>query len=56
MILLKIKGLNFQKKIYLKRVSIWNLWVQTDMKDALKQKYGQKYPSANAIAVLYLKK
>ena len=54
--IIKNKRIKFSKKIYLKRVSIWNLWVQTDMKDALKQKYGQKYPSANAIAVLYLKK
>ena len=47
---------SFTKKYFLKRVSIWNLWKETTMVDALKYKYGQKYPAANSEAFLIFNK
>ena len=44
--------INFTKKYFLKRVSRLNLWKETTMEDALKYKYGQKYPNANSVAFL----
>ncbi len=47
--------IRFSKKLFLKRVNKLNLWEETTMEDALKYKYGQKYPTANAIAFLLYK-
>ncbi len=38
----------------LKRVSEDNQWVETDLEDALKHKYGEPFMCANALAFLYL--
>ena len=48
--------ISFTKKYFLKRVSILNLWKETTMEEALKYKYGQKYPAANSVAFLILYK
>ena len=48
--------ISFTKKYFLKRVSILNLWKETTMEEALKYKYGQKYPAASSIAILILYK
>ena len=48
--------INFTKKYFLKRVSILNLWKEITMHEALKHKYGLKYPAANSVAFLIYKK
>lgn len=42
----------FSKRYFLKRVSILNIWEETTMEDAMRFKYGQKYPAANSVAML----
>jgi hypothetical protein len=44
--------IKFRERHFLKRVSILNKWVETDMKDALEQKFYGRYPFANACAFL----
>jgi len=39
---------------FLKRVSADNLWVETDLEEALHCKYGYPFPTANAIVFIYL--
>lgn len=44
--------IQFTKKYFLKRKSQLNLWVETNMEEAMNCKYGSKYPNANAVAFL----
>ena len=50
--IIRSKRINFSEEFFLKRVSWFNTWKQTDMQSALKQKYGSKYPAANSVAFL----
>ena len=44
--------LPFTEKYYLKRVGFANTWRETTLDDAIKYKYGSRYPHANSLAVL----
>jgi hypothetical protein len=54
--LIRSHRINFSKTHFLKRFSRLNLWKETSMDDALRFKYGSKYPAANAIAILVYQK
>ena len=54
--ILKNNEFNFTKLYFLKRVSKFNLWKETTREDALKYKYGSKFPAANSVAFLLYKK
>ncbi len=44
-------ALPFEEIVYFKRIDSNNNWQQTDKEDALRFKYGQKFPAANSIFV-----
>lgn len=48
--------IDFTRRYFLKRVSRFNLWKETTMEDAIKCKYGSKYPAANSVAFLLYQK
>ena len=54
--ILKNNEIHFTKQYFLKRVSKFNLWKETTLGDALKYKYGSKFPAANSVALLLYKK
>ncbi|MEM4058712.1 MAG: hypothetical protein QXZ12_08345 [Thermoplasmata archaeon] len=50
--LIKNNDINFSEKFFLKRVSKFNSWIETNTEDALRLKYAEKYPNANAVVFL----
>ncbi|EQB70244.1 MAG: hypothetical protein AMDU1_APLC00066G0002 [Thermoplasmatales archaeon A-plasma] len=46
----------FSKMIFLKQISRFNRWKQCTLDEALKLKYGSKYPAANSVAFLVFDK
>ncbi|MEM0136366.1 MAG: hypothetical protein QXU18_14265 [Thermoplasmatales archaeon] len=50
--LIKNNDINFSEEFFLKRVSRFNSWIETNTGDALRLKYAEKYPAANAVVFL----
>ena len=47
---------DFTKMIFMKRISKFNRWEQCSLDEALKLRYGSKYPVANSVAFLVFEK
>ncbi|MEM0135234.1 MAG: hypothetical protein QXU18_08435 [Thermoplasmatales archaeon] len=54
--IIKNNSQSFSKKIFMKRISTFNLWKQCAMDEAMKLTYGSKYPFANSVAFLVYEK
>ncbi len=50
--MIKNNSQNFSKVVFMERISNWNLWKQCTIDEAMKLKYGSKYPFANSVAFL----
>ncbi|MEM3290943.1 MAG: hypothetical protein QW046_05445 [Candidatus Micrarchaeaceae archaeon] len=50
--LIRDNDINFSERFFLKRISRYNTWTETNVEEALTLKYAKKYPAANAVAFL----
>ena len=53
--LLLSQQIRFSERYFMKRISFFNLWTETTLRDAINKKYNSKYPAANAVAFLIYK-